>query len=127
MIKIIALIMILPALAFADTFTFSWDAVTKDVNGNTLAVAPGYKLYISSTSGQYGTTASATTTAPTTVITENKVGKYYAVVTAYTAVGESAPSNEVTFEVKASVPAAPTKLTFIQKLIAFIKSLFSWA
>lgn len=125
--KIIALIMILPALAFADTFTFNWDAVTKDVNGNTLAVAPGYKLYISSTAGQYGTTPVATVTAPTAIVTETKVGKYYAVATAYTALGESAPSNEVTFEVKAGVPAAPTKLTFIQKLIAFIKSIFNWA
>ena len=124
--KLIALLLILPALTFADTFTFSWDAVTKDVNGNTLATAPGYKLYISSTAGQYGTAASATTAEPTAVVTENKVGKYYAVVKAYTAVGESAPSNEVTFEVKAGVPAAPTKLTFIQKLIAFIKSLFKW-
>lgn len=124
--KLIALLLILPALSFADTFTFNWDAVTKDVDGRVLTVAPGYKLYISTTAGQYGSTAAATTTAPTAVVTENKVGKYYAVVKAYTAVGESAPSNEVTFEVKASVPAAPGNLTFIQKLIAFIKSLFKW-
>ncbi len=55
---------------------------------------------------------------------ENNVGKYFAVVTAYNAVGESARSNEVTFEVKAKVPSAPKNLSFIQKVVAFLKSFF---
>ena len=117
------LLFIIPICSFADTLTFQWDEVTTDVNGDPVVDLQGYKLYVSKESGVY-TTPKATSTEPKAIITETAIGKYYAVVTAYNSAGESSHSNEISFEVKAKVPSAPQKLNFVQKIFAFIKSIF---
>ncbi len=124
------LVLLIPSLVKADTFTFTWDAPTTDSEGNPLAATDitGYKLYSSSIDGVYSTTPKAATTELEVTFDENKVGKYYAVVTAYNEVGESTHSNQVTYEVKRKVPGAPTHLSFLQKIVAFIEGLFKiWA
>jgi predicted phage tail protein len=115
--------LILAQVAYSDTLTFTW--VAPPVSEQ--APVDGYKLYISKVAGEYSITPKATVTGTSAIVSETAIGKYFAVVTAYNTAGESGRSNEVTFEVKARAPGAPTGLTFIQRLIAFIKSFFNFA
>lgn len=116
MIKYILALSLIALNAHADTINLAWDAVTTDSTGAPIQALDGYKLYVS-TSPIKATWPSSIT--PTIVATTTKsltidaVGKYYAVVSAYNVSGESGPSNEVTFEVKPKIPAAPTNLKVI--------------
>lgn len=113
--KKIILALLIAAPAYADTFTFTWDPPTEDTAGHQLSELTGYKFYVSSKAGEY-TTPISTPATNTLELEENKPGVYFAVVTAYNSAGESTPSNEIQFEVKAKPPAPPKNLTFIQKL-----------
>jgi len=106
---ILALCLLIPALGRADNISFIWDPVTTGVDGQPVIGLLGYKLYISNTAGTYGAAPKIQVVGNTTVITENAIGTYFAVVRAYNETGESANSNEVTFQVKAKVPNAPTQ------------------
>jgi len=110
---ILALCLLIPALSRADSFTVIWDQVTLDVAGQPVEGLLGYKLYVSTTTGTYGAIAEATVTANTTTLTKDIVGTYYAVVRAYNATGESANSNEITFQVKPKTPKAPTSFRVV--------------
>lgn len=99
-------LLLIPSIALADIKTFTWDAPTTNADGSP-AVVTGYKLYISSSSGAYGSLPAATVTETTAVVTITTVGKYFAVVRAANGAGESANSNEVTFDVLQKLPRAP--------------------
>ena len=101
---IFALCLIIPSFVRADNFSVIWDPVTLGVDGNPVVGLLGYKLYVSNTAGTYGATPEATVTGNTTTITKTTLGTYYAVVRAYNAIGESANSNEISFQVKAKLP-----------------------
>ncbi len=120
--KKLLLALLLASPAYADTFTFTWEAPTVDVSGAPLTELTGYKLYVSTKSGTY-TAPVSTISGLSAIYDESKVGKYYAVVTAYNSGGESVYSNEVQFEVKQKAPGAPKKLSFLQKLARFFKKL----
>lgn len=121
---IFALALLISQIAYADDFNFSWTA--PEVTSSNGAAA-GYRLYISSTSGTYGATPRSTVTGLTTTVSESTIGKYYAVVTAFNASGESEYSNEVSFEVKLKPPAPPTGLSIIQKIVALFNKAFRGA
>lgn len=104
-----ALCLLIPSIVRADTINFAWDATTQGIDGQPVVGLLGYKLYLSNASGAYPDPARVIVTGTTTTITVNAVGTYFAVVRAYNDVGESANSNEVTFQVKAKVPNAPTQ------------------
>lgn len=106
---IIALCLIVANVAKADSINFAWDPVTDGVDGLPVVGLFGYKLYISTTAGTYGTTAEATVTGASATVTKTAIGTYFAVVRAYNETGESANSNEVSFQVRAKVPNAPTQ------------------
>ncbi len=122
---ILVLALLIPSLAFADSIQIKWDPPTTDSDGNPITETDisGYKLYTSTVDGTYTTTPKATTTETEATIVETKVGKYFAVVTAYNESGESTYSNQVTYEVKRKIPGAPRNLTFLQKVIASLKEL----
>jgi len=103
--RFLFLLLILPSIALADIKTFLWDAPATNVDGSP-AVVTGYNLYISNTAGVYSVVA-ASPTATTATVTVNTVGKFFAVVRAYNDTGESANSNEATFDVLQKVPGAP--------------------
>lgn len=104
---IFVLCLLIPSLVRADNFSVIWDPVTLGVDGSPVVGLLGYKLYVSNTAGTYGATPEATVTANTTTISRSAVGTYYAVVRAYNAAGESANSNEISFQVRVKVPNAP--------------------
>jgi hypothetical protein len=103
---LLALILLFPLSVRADNFNLTWDAVTLGTDGQPVVGLLGYKVYVSSTSGSY-TTVKATSATNTATITQIGTGKYYAVVRAYNAVGESANSNEISFVIVDKVPAPP--------------------
>lgn len=106
---IIALCLIIANVAKADNISFIWEPVTLGIDGQPVVGLLGYKLYVSTTAGTYGATPKIITASNTTEITENAIGTYYAIVRAYNEAGESANSNEVSFQVRAKVPNAPTQ------------------
>lgn len=107
---LLTFLLFFPAIVFADNFTLAWEPVTVDVSGAPVIGLLGYKVYKSSVSGTY-TTSVITTTEATAEIIENTVGTYFAVVRAYNSVGESGPSNEVSFTVVGKVPGVPQNLS----------------
>ena len=88
-----------------DTAILTW-------HPNTEPNLVGYKIYMSTTSGQYGapiTTVGKRTTYEVTVEAK-KDTMYYFVVTAYDAAGkESVKSNEVSKIIKGTPPIASTR------------------
>jgi hypothetical protein len=106
---ILALCLLIPAFVRADNISFIWDPVTTGIDGQPVIGLLGYKLYVSNTAGTYGAAPKIQVTGNTTVITENVIGTYFAIVRAYNEAGESANSNEVTFQVRPKVPNAPTQ------------------
>lgn len=113
--KIFLILLLISPNLFADTFNLAWDASTTDSTGAPLTTPPSYKLYVSpnplkaswpTTLPPYATIPSGTTAS----VVQTTVGKYYAVVTATNAAGESGPSNEISFNVVAKLPAVPTSL-----------------
>lgn len=105
---ILALLLCLPIAARADSYTVIWEPVTQGIDGNPVVGLLGYRIYVSTMPGVYGATPKATVLTNSTVISETMIGTYYLIVRAYNSTGESANSNEVTFQVKPKVPAAPT-------------------
>ncbi len=109
----ILLALLLANSAHADSFNLTWDAVTTDSAGAPIQALDGYKLYVSTSPIKATWPSSIIPIVVTTnskTITYDTVGKYYAVVSAYNASGESLPSNEVLFEVQLKAPGAPTNL-----------------
>ena len=107
---ILAIALLLVALpAFAEQKSFEWDAVTKDIEGNTITVT-GYRLYISNATGAYPNPAAATVATPSATVNVTAIGTYFAIVRAYNAVGESANSNEVSFIIAPKPPLAAANL-----------------
>lgn len=110
---LLALLLLIPLSVNADTLNVTWDVVTTGTDGLPVVGLQGYKVYVSTTAGTYGTTPKATTTSNATTITQVGAGKYYAVVRAYNAIGESANSNEVTFTIADKVPTAPLQFKIV--------------
>lgn len=106
---LLALCLLIPGIVRADNINFAWDAVTQGIDGQPVVGLLGYKLYISNAAGTYTDPARVIVTGTTTTIAVNPIGTYFAVVRAYNEVGESANSNEISFQVKAKVPNAPTQ------------------
>ena len=109
-ILFVFLLLISPC-TFADTINLTWDSVTVDTSGNEITPT-GYKVYVSQSSGVY-TTPTASTALPSQTLNMTTLGKYYVVVTAFNAAGESAYSNEITFTVVAKKPAIPQNLKIV--------------
>lgn len=110
---ILALCLLIPSFVRADSHTVIWDPVTLGADGQPVVGLLGYKLYMSLIAGTYGATPRATVVENTTSITETLPGRYYLVVRAYNASGESANSNEVSFQVLPKVPAPPTSFRVV--------------
>jgi len=107
---IFALILTLVASpVFAEQKTFAWDAVTTDIEGNTIVVT-GYRLYIGTATGVYPSPPAATVTTTTGAVNVTVPGTYFAIVRAYNNVGESANSNEVSFVIAPKPPRTPLNL-----------------
>jgi len=131
---LLALILILfPIVCFATTnITFEWD-------GNTEIDLSGYRIYQSDISGSYVYGSSSPNlktdlsrgpnpggTEEVTIQVED--GVWYWVATAYDSEGnESVPSNELTKRIDTEAPAPPQNfiLALVQKIIAWMKELFS--
>ncbi len=103
--------------------TITWNAVTKDVNGEVLTNLQGYRLYVSkssfsscacpspSPSPTYSANPFLSVAVPAGVTSINvklDPGNYYASVAAFNAAGESPRSNELAFFIKKVTPLAPT-------------------
>lgn len=110
---ILALLLLIPYAVKADTLNVSWDAVTTGIDGLPVVGLQGYKVYVSTTSGVYGTTPKVTSTTTSATINQTGAGKYYAVVRAYNLIGESANSNEVTFTILDKVPSPPVQFKIV--------------
>jgi hypothetical protein len=114
------ILLLLASNLHADTFNLAWDAVTTDSNGNPpTSPLVSYKVYVSTspikatwptTIAPYATIPAGTTTK---TVTQSTLGKYYAVVSATNAIGESGPSNEVTFDVVSKPPGTPQSLRLV--------------
>jgi len=112
----------------ASDVTFEWDA-------NSEADLAGYRLYISSASGNYdfgiGSSNLVATISPdaeTYTLLGVPDGTWYWVLTAYdTHDNESGPSNEVNADLDTTAPAPPQNfiIALIKKVIAWILNLFS--
>ena len=99
----IILVLLMISYAPAAQKVFTWDA-------NTEADLAGYRLYMSNTSGSYGTTPIATIPAGTETLNYDVSpdGTYYFVMTAYdTNDNESGYSNEVSTVIDETAPAPP--------------------
>jgi hypothetical protein len=98
-----ALLLIAGACKGSVNATIAWNPSLTDINGQTLAVAPGYKLYIGNSSGAYSQCleAGSSTTANVTGMEYNKT--YFFMAKAYTANGESVNSTELIW----ATPAMP--------------------
>lgn len=103
--QLITALLFVPALAFGESFTMTWEPVTQDVSGNTITVN-SYNVYWSSVAGQKGTKIGNPTTN-SFKYTETKPGTYYATVTALLGTLESAQSNEASGIVNPKPPVAP--------------------
>lgn len=92
----------------------------------------GYKVYMGTSSGQYGPPVdvglTATPQAPRHVIEPLSDGDYFFAVTAYDQSGnESGFSNEVDKTIDSTPPKPPLNLrAMIEKIIAAIAKLFGW-
>lgn len=99
---------------------------------NTEADLAGYKVYMGTSSGQYGPPVdvglTATPQAPRHVIEPLSDGAYFFAVTAYDQSGnESGFSNEVTRTIDSTPPKPPLNLrAIIEKIIAAIMKLIGW-
>ncbi|MDE2015977.1 MAG: hypothetical protein KGI72_05640 [Patescibacteria group bacterium] len=92
---------------------FSWVAPTTSADGSPLTDLAGYQIQVGTAAGVYNKTV------PLPIETSCKVsalgladGTYFCVVEAIDAAGNvSTPSNEITFTLDSSAPAAPTGFT----------------
>lgn len=108
--------------AQAAVITFAWDA-------NTESDLAGYRIYKSTTSGQYtygaanAVAAVGKVTTATATVTGAEGTKFYFVCTAYDTSGnESGPSNEVNYTIPDTTPPAAPK-GFIARLL---QALMDW-
>lgn len=112
--KFIFVLLLLPSIAFADTVKVTWDAVTLDASGGPVQGLLGYKLYVSTQSGVYA--APKVTVGPNVLeasFDEKVSGKYFAILKAFNAAGESKASPEGTFEIAVKPPAPPKTMKFL--------------
>ena len=94
---------------------------TKEVTWVESARAEGYRVYVSTTSGQYqfgegspnlkATVGVGVTTATFNLPSDGKT--YYGVVTAFNSTGESGPSNEDSVVMPLAIPDDPTGFQFV--------------
>lgn len=125
--KFLALVFVLAmassAFAAGGKAVLSWDA-------NHEADLAGYKVYYGTASRSYGPAIdvgkTATPLAPSYSISLPNDGTYFFAVTAYDTQGnESALSAEVSKTIDGTPPAPPSNFrVLIEKLIAFLKSIF---
>lgn len=119
-------------LVFFSTMVMAGSSVTFEWDANTEPDLAGYRLYQTTTSGQYtfgDGNQVATIPAGTETVTLPDVpdGTYYWVATAYdTQELESGPSNEVSATLDTIAPNPPGNLliTLIERLIAFFRGSF---
>ncbi len=113
--RYLLLSLLIASPVYADSFNLAWDAVTLDAQGAPVVGPVTYKLYVSSSPMKATWPPPAAvvplpTTGTAKTVDQTAIGKYYAVVTASNSIGESGPSNEISFEVKAKPPAVPQGL-----------------
>lgn len=120
--RLLFLLLLIPAIAFADDVTFAWVAPVNNIDGTAATDLATYHLYQSPTSGVYtGAAIDTGSTATTFTLKKVSFGKSFFIVRAVNTAGkESANSNEVNFTV-ASVPNPPTGFSFLQKVVMWLR------
>ena len=130
--RIIITPLALLAFIFLSTIVMAGSDVKFEWNANVEPDLAGYRLYQSTTSGQYdfgdgNQIATIPAGTETISLTDVPDGKFYWSLTAYDTLGlESGPSNEVSATLDTTAPNPPGNflIVFIGKLIAFFKELF---
>ena len=116
----VVLLTVVPAAAGTKTVTLGWDYPT------TVSDLAGFKVYQSSTSGQYDmtkpvTTVTDATARQTTLPSALGDGSYYWVLTAFDKSGnESVKSAELAYALDATAPPAPGALKVVTTVIVTI-------